>query len=81
MSNAPIRSKATRNARSTLRTKAMRLTPIKLDRLTLFTPAELARRRCARGLRLTHPEALAIICDEMHVRKGKKKGQSSFRSL
>ena len=44
----------------------MRLTPTELDRLTLFTAAELARRRRARGLRLNHPEALALICDEMH---------------
>ena len=44
----------------------MRLSPIEIDRLTIFTAAELARRRRARGLRLTHPEALAIICDEMH---------------
>jgi urease gamma subunit len=44
----------------------MRLTPVEIDRLTIFTAAELARRRRARGWRLTHPEALAIICDEMH---------------
>ena len=44
----------------------MRLTPTELDRLTIFTAAELARRRRARGWRLNHPEALAIICDEMH---------------
>src|SRR3977135_4287787 len=44
----------------------MRLLPIELDRLTIFTAAELARRRLAKGWRLTHPEALAIICDEMH---------------
>jgi urease subunit gamma/beta len=44
----------------------MRLTPTELDRLTIFTAAELARRRRARGWKLTHPEALAIICDEMH---------------
>jgi urease gamma subunit len=44
----------------------MRLTPIELDRLTIFTAAELARRRRAKGWRLTHPEALALICDEMH---------------
>ena len=44
----------------------MRLTPTELDRLTLFTAAELARRRRAKGWRLTHPEALALICDEMH---------------
>ncbi|MGQ4809234.1 Urease subunit gamma [Candidatus Entotheonellaceae bacterium PAL068K] len=44
----------------------MRLTPTELDRLTIFTVAELARRRRAKGWQLTHPEALAIICDEMH---------------
>ncbi len=44
----------------------MRLTPTELDRLTLFTAAELARKRRARGWRLNHPEALALICDEMH---------------
>jgi urease gamma subunit len=45
---------------------AMRLTPTELDRLTIFTAAELARRRRAKGWKLTHPEALALICDEMH---------------
>jgi urease subunit gamma/beta len=44
----------------------MRLTPTELDRLTIFTAAELARRRRTKGLKLTYPEALAIICDEMH---------------
>jgi urease subunit gamma/beta len=44
----------------------MRLMPTELDRLTLFTAAELARKRRAKGWRLNHPEALALICDEMH---------------
>ena len=44
----------------------MRLTPMELDRLTIFTAAELARRRQAKGLKLTYPEAIAILCDEMH---------------
>ena len=44
----------------------MRLTPTELDRLTFYTAAELARRRRAKGWRLNHPEALAIICDDMH---------------
>ena len=43
----------------------MRLTPKELDRLTVFTLAELARRRRARGRRLNLPEAMAIICDEI----------------
>jgi urease gamma subunit len=44
----------------------MHLTQTEMDRLTIFTAAELARRRRAKGLKLSHPEALAIICDEMH---------------
>jgi urease subunit gamma/beta len=44
----------------------MRLTPTEFDRLTIFTAAELARRRLAKGWRLNHPEAMALISDEMH---------------
>jgi urease gamma subunit len=43
----------------------VRLTPKEMDRLTVFTLAELARRRRSRGLKLNHPEAAAIICDEI----------------
>lgn len=43
----------------------MRLTPKELDRLTIFSAAELARRRRSRGLKLNHPEAVALICDEV----------------
>ena len=43
----------------------MKLTPREQDRLTIFTMAELARRRRARGLKLNHPESVALICDEL----------------
>ena len=43
----------------------MRLTPGEEDRLLLFTAAELARKRRGRGVRLNHPEAVALICDEL----------------
>lgn len=43
----------------------MKLTPREQDRLTIFTMAELARRRRARGLQLNHPESVALICDEV----------------
>jgi urease gamma subunit len=43
----------------------MRLTPRETDRLTIFTLAELARRHRARGIKLNHPESVALICDEM----------------
>ncbi|MFF0753067.1 urease subunit gamma [Streptomyces sp. NPDC004267] len=41
----------------------MPLTPTERDRLLLFTAAELARARHARGLRLNIPEATAIVAD------------------
>ena len=41
----------------------MRLTPHEQDRLLISYAAELARRRQARGLRLNHPEAVAILTD------------------
>ncbi|MFE7331894.1 urease subunit gamma [Streptomyces sp. NPDC057565] len=41
----------------------MPLTPTERDRLLLFTAAELARTRHARGLRLNVPEATSLIAD------------------
>jgi urease gamma subunit len=43
----------------------VRLTPKEIDRLNVFTLAELARRRQARGIKLNYPESVAIICDEV----------------
>ena len=43
----------------------MHLTPREQEKLLIFTAAELARRRRARGLKLNHPEALAIITAEL----------------
>jgi urease gamma subunit len=40
-------------------------TPKEVDRLLVFGAAELARKRRARGLLLNHPEALALITDEI----------------
>jgi urease subunit gamma len=40
---------------------AMELTPREKDKLLIFTAALLAERRRARGLRLNHPEAVALI--------------------
>ena len=39
----------------------MHLTPREQEKLLIFTAAELARRRRGRGLRLNHPEAVALI--------------------
>jgi urease gamma subunit len=43
----------------------MALTPKETDRLLVFAAAELARKRLARGLKLNHPEAVALITDEI----------------
>lgn len=45
----------------------MYLSPTEEDRVLVFAIAELARRTRAQGLRLSAPEAIAIICDEMHA--------------
>ena len=43
----------------------MRLTQTELDRVLIFSVAEMARRRRGRGLKLNHPESIALICDEL----------------
>ncbi len=43
----------------------MHLTPREIDKLLIATAAELARKRLARGLRLNHPEAVALISAEL----------------
>ena len=43
----------------------MNLTPREKDKLLLFTAALLAERRKARGLKLNHPEAVALIASEL----------------
>jgi urease subunit gamma/beta len=52
----------------------MLLTPTELERLTIFMAAELARRRRAKGLKLNHPEAVAIITDD--ILEGAREGRS-----
>jgi urease subunit gamma len=43
----------------------MRLTPREQERLLIFVAADVARRRAARGLKLNHPEAVALISAEL----------------
>lgn len=45
----------------------MRLNPTEQDRLLVFATAQLARETLARGLALNAPEAIALVCDEMHL--------------
>jgi urease subunit gamma/beta len=50
------------------------LTPTELERLTIYTAASLARSRRKKGLKLSHPEATAIIADE--ILEGAREGRS-----
>nr|NDG06388.1 urease subunit beta [Oxalobacteraceae bacterium] len=52
----------------------MLLTPTELERLTIYTSAELARKRRAKGLKLNYPEATSIIADE--ILEGAREGRS-----
>jgi urease subunit gamma len=52
----------------------MDLTPREKDKLQIFTAGLLAERRKARGLRLNHPEAIAMIA--CAVLEGARDGQT-----
>lgn len=51
----------------------MHLTPQERDKLLIFTAGEVAKARKARGLKLNHPEAMALISSAMQemARDGK----------
>ncbi|MDH4573670.1 MULTISPECIES: urease subunit gamma [Salinicola] len=52
----------------------MELTPRDKDKLMLFSAAQLAERRRARGLKLNYPEAMALISFE--ILEGARDGRS-----
>ena len=52
----------------------MDLTPREKDKLLIFTAALLAERRRARGLKLNHPEAIALI--SAAIMEGARDGKS-----
>jgi len=45
----------------------VQLNPTEHDRLLVFTTAQLARETLARGHALNAPEAIGLMCDEMHL--------------
>src|SRR5882724_12140706 len=51
----------------------MHLTPREIDKLTIYTAGEVARKRKGRGLKLNYPEAVALITSELleEIRNGK----------
>ncbi|MEQ6203473.1 urease subunit gamma [Sulfitobacter sp. HNIBRBA2951] len=52
----------------------MQLTPREKDKLLIAMAAEVARKRLARGVKLNHPEAIALITDA--VVEGARDGRS-----
>ena len=52
----------------------MQLTPREKDKLLVAMAAEVARKRLARGVKLNHPEAIALITDA--VVEGARDGRS-----
>jgi len=54
--------------------RRMNLTPREKDKLLLFTAALVAERRRARGLKLNHPEAVALI--SAAILEGARDGRS-----
>ncbi len=51
----------------------MHLSPQERDKLLIHVAADVARRRLERGLRLNHPEAVALITE--HVLEGARDGR------
>jgi urease gamma subunit len=52
----------------------MHLTPREIEKLLVFTAADVARRRQQRGLKLNYPEAVALITAE--ILEGIRDGRS-----
>ncbi|MGI3168743.1 urease subunit gamma [Pseudooceanicola sp. C21-150M6] len=52
----------------------MQLTPREKDKLLISMAAEVARKRLSRGVKLNHPEAIALITDA--VVEGARDGRS-----
>jgi urease gamma subunit len=52
----------------------MHLTPREIEKLLIFTAADVARRRQQRGLKLNYPEAMALITAE--ILEGVRDGRS-----
>ena len=52
----------------------MNLSPREKDKLLVAMAAEIARKRLSRGVRLNHPEAIALITDA--VVEGARDGRS-----
>ncbi len=59
----------------------MNLSPTEMDRLVIFTAAEMARRNRRLGLKLNHPEAVAFITDEVMLAARRDMAYEDIRDM
>jgi urease subunit gamma/beta len=59
----------------------MNLSPTEMDRLVIFTAAEMARRNRALGIRLSHPEAVALLTDEVMLAARQDRPYDEIRDM
>lgn len=52
----------------------MHLTPREFDKLVIHMLADVAQKRQARGVKLNHPEAMAVLC--AYVLEGARDGKT-----
>ncbi len=52
----------------------MMFNPREIDKMYIFLAAEIARKRKARGVKLNHPESIALIAD--HIIEGARDGKT-----
>jgi len=52
----------------------MHLTPREFDKLVIHMMASVAQRRQEKGIKLNHPEAVAMLC--AHVLEGAREGKT-----
>ena len=60
-----------------MQVRGMKLSPREVDHLNLSAAGSLAQRRLARGVRLNHPEAVALLSSQMmeRIRDGMSVGE------
>ena len=59
----------------------MNLSPTEMDRLVIFNAAQMARRNMSLGVRLSHPEAVAYLTDEVMTAARRDMGYAEIRDM
>jgi len=59
----------------------MNLSPTEMDRLVIFNAAQMARRNRSLGIKLSHPEAVAYITDEVMTAARRNLSYADIRDM